>query len=151
LDPENKGDPIWQSRKDIMQEVTSFHERFLEYVGEERVKDHGSEKEFEFENQVYETLEELASIYSDTAEKVGKKRGAKGKTLVGDIIIKIEESYLRHSPKIVIEAKKRRRIAIDGFLRELDNAIENRVADWAIGVVETKSSLRKDIGCFRYF
>jgi len=105
----------------------------LEEVEAEREK--GTAKGRSFEEHVAEAIDAIAVAQGDVAEAVGDVRGATGKT--GDIVVAIDACSGPPRGRIVFEAKDRR-LSRPGALAELDKAMADRDADFAVLIVPTE-------------
>ena len=108
----------------------------LEEVEAERER--GTAKGRTFEEAVAEAVDEIALAQGDVAEAVGDLKEATGK--VGDIVVAIDGCNGPARGRIVIEAKDRR-LSRPGALGELDKALAERSADFAILVVPTEEEV----------
>jgi len=112
-----------------------------ERAGEEELaaeQERGTAKGRTYEEAVCAALDEIAAAQGDDCEATGDLSGATGKT--GDAVVDIEASRGPVRGRIVFEAKDRRlgrREALD----ELDAAMANRDADFAVLVVRTDEEL----------
>jgi hypothetical protein len=104
----------------------------LEAVEAERER--GTAKGRSFEQRAAEALDALALAQGDDAEAVGDMPGAGGKT--GDVLVSIDACNGPALGSIVFEAKDRR-LSRPTALSELDRALEQRSADYAVLVVPT--------------
>jgi hypothetical protein len=102
----------------------------LEAVDAERER--GTAKGRSFEQLVADALDGLALGQGDDAEAVGDLKGAGGKT--GDVVVSIDACNGPARGSIVFEAKDRR-LSKPGALAELERALEQRSADFAVLVV----------------
>ena len=108
----------------------------LEEVGAEREK--GTAKGRTFEESVFEALDGIALSQGDVAEAVGDRREATGK--VGDVVVAIDGCNGPARGRVVIEAKDRK-LSKPGALSELDKAMAERSADFAVLVVPTEEEV----------
>jgi hypothetical protein len=108
----------------------------LEAVADERER--GTAKGRSFEQQVSEALDAIALGQGDDAEAVGDQKGAGGKT--GDVVVSIDACSGPARGRVVFEAKDRR-LSKPAALGELDRAIEQRSADFAVLVVPTEDEV----------
>ena len=108
----------------------------LEEVEAERER--GTAKGRSFEEAVAAAVDEIALAQGDVAEAVGDVKEATGK--VGDVVVAIDACNGPARGRIVIEAKDRRLSKPDA-LKELDRAISERSADFAVLVVPTEDEL----------
>jgi hypothetical protein len=108
----------------------------LEEVEAERER--GTAKGRSFEEAVFEAVDAIAAAQGDDAEAVGDVREATGK--VGDIVVSLDACNGPARGRIVIEAKDRR-LSRPGALAELDKAMAERSADFAVLVVPTEEEV----------
>jgi hypothetical protein len=104
----------------------------LEEVGAERER--GTAKGRTFEEAVADAVDGLALAQGDVAAAVGDLKEATGK--VGDIVVALDACNGPARGRIVIEAKDRR-LSRPRALGELDEAMAERSADFAVLVVPT--------------
>jgi hypothetical protein len=104
----------------------------LEEVDAERER--GTAKGRSFEEAVFEAVDRIALAQGDDAEAVGDVREATGK--VGDIVVSLDGCNGPARGRIVLEAKDRR-LSKPAALAELDKAMAERSADFAVLVVPT--------------
>jgi hypothetical protein len=104
----------------------------LEEVEAERER--GTAKGRSFEEAVADAVDAIAIAQGDVAEAVGDLKEATGK--VGDVVVAIDGCNGPARGRVVIEAKDRRLSRRDA-LAELDRALEERSADFAVLVVPT--------------
>ena len=108
----------------------------LEEVGAERER--GTAKGRTFEEAVAEAVDGIALAQGDVAEAVGDLKEATGK--VGDVVVAIDACNGPARGRIVIEAKDRR-LSAPKALKELDDAMAERSADFAVLVVPTEDEV----------
>jgi hypothetical protein len=108
----------------------------LEELDAERER--GTAKGRDFEELVAEALDEIAVAQGDDCDAVGDLKGATGKT--GDVVVSIDACRGPKRGRIVFEAKNKRPSKPDAF-RELDRALEQRDADFAVLVVSGDDKL----------
>jgi hypothetical protein len=108
----------------------------LEEVDAERER--GTAKGRSFEEAVASAVDELALAQGDVAEAVGDLKEATGK--VGDVVVAIDACNGPARGRIVIEAKDSR-LSSPKALRELDQAMAERSADFAVLVVPTEDEV----------
>jgi uncharacterized coiled-coil protein SlyX len=102
------------------------------------VEERGTAKGRTFEEAVYEALDEIAAGQGDTCEAVGDLRGAAGKT--GDVVVGVEGCGGPPRARIVFEAKSSR-LTQPKALAELDEAMADRDADFAVLVVSSEDKV----------
>jgi hypothetical protein len=108
----------------------------LEDVDAERER--GTAKGRSFEERVADAVDAIALAQGDVAEAVGDIKGATGKT--GDVVVAIDACDGPARGRIVIEAKDRR-LSKPRALEELDRALTDRDADFAVLVVPTEEEV----------
>jgi hypothetical protein len=118
----------------------------LEEVEAEREK--GTAKGRNFEEHVADAVDALAVSQGDVAEAVGDVMGATGKT--GDIVVAIDAAVGPARGRIVFEAKDRR-LSKPRALEELDRAMSDRDADFAVLVVPTAEEVPAKLQALREY
>jgi hypothetical protein len=108
----------------------------LEEVEAERER--GTAKGRTFEEAVAEAVDGIAIAQGDVAEAVGDITEAGGK--VGDVVVAIDACNGPARGRIVIEAKDRR-LSGPKALSEMDQAMAERSADFAVLVVPTEAEV----------
>jgi hypothetical protein len=108
----------------------------LEEVEAERER--GTAKGRTFEEAVADAVDGIALAQGDVAEAVGDVKEATGK--VGDVVVAIDASGGPARGRIVIEAKDSR-LSRPRALKELDDAMAERSADYAVLVVPTEDEV----------
>ena len=109
----------------------------LEEVEAERER--GSAKGRTFEEAVAEAVDRIALAQGDVAEAVGDVKEATGK--VGDVVVAIDACNGPARGRIVFEAKDRRSLSAPTAFKELDSALSERSADFAVMIVPSDDRL----------
>jgi hypothetical protein len=104
----------------------------LEEVAAERER--GTAKGRDFEEVVAEALDEIAVAQGDDCDAVGDVTGSGGKR--GDVVVALDACQGPARGRIVFEAKDRR-ISKPEAMRQLDDALTHRDADYAVLIVPT--------------
>jgi hypothetical protein len=104
----------------------------------EAERERGTAKGRSFEEWVSDAVDALAIGQGDDAEAVGDLPGAGGKT--GDVVVSIDACSGPARGRIVFEAKDRK-LSRPRALEELDRALEQRSADFAVLVVPTEDEV----------
>ncbi|MEA2420541.1 MAG: hypothetical protein QOE60_2747 [Thermoleophilaceae bacterium] len=118
----------------------------LEEVEAERER--GTAKGRSFEEAVFEAIDRIAASQGDDAEAVGDVREATGK--VGDVVVSLDACNGPARGRIVIEAKDRR-LSRPAALAELDKAMAERSADFAVLVVPTEEEVPAKLEALREY
>jgi hypothetical protein len=140
-----QGDSIKESMTDM------FHKLGVELGINQAVKsehERGTQKGVEFEEYCEEHISNIAKHHNDRLEATGNTTGIIPGSKKGDFVYTIEDS----GKKIVLEMKdyssKQSTPKLEAYLNE---AIENRGADYAIVVSKKSSSLSKEVGIFQEY
>jgi hypothetical protein len=104
----------------------------------EAERDRGTAKGRTFEEEVAAAIDTIAAVQGDDCEAVGDLAGATGKT--GDVVVGIEGCSGPPRGRIVFEAKNSKKSRPDA-LRELDRALAQRDADFAVLVVPSEDKV----------
>jgi hypothetical protein len=118
----------------------------LEEVAEERER--GTAKGRTFEEQVAEAVDAIAVAQGDDAEAVGDLKGSAGRT--GDVVVGIEGCSGPARGRVVFEAKDRR-LSKPRALEELDKAMRDRDADFAVLVVPSDEEVPAKLQTLREY
>ena len=118
----------------------------LEEVEAERER--GTAKGRSFEESVFEAVDRIAAAQGDDAEAVGDVREATGK--VGDIVVSLDACNGPARGRVVFEAKDRR-LSRPAALAELDKAMAERSADFAVLVVPTEEEVPAKLEALREY
>jgi uncharacterized protein DUF2130 len=91
-----------------------------------------------YEEAVYEAIDAIASAQGDDCDAVGDLRGVGGRK--GDVVVDLDGCSGRPRGRIVFEAKNSKRSRNEA-LAELDEAMNQRAADYAVWVVPAEDKL----------
>jgi hypothetical protein len=137
FDPACEGSYTYDLRQDLRAQIADLREDLglQDAVAAEHAK--GSGKGIDFQDHVVKLVNRLAAPHGDGVEDTSKLKGPLGD--VGDAVVVLDpESSGGLERRIVVEAKNTR-VTLCGkssIHRELDEAMRNRDAHFAIGVVE---------------
>jgi hypothetical protein len=144
LDPDADGSALSRLSKSIDERFGELRDLLMHERGKQTEADRGTRKGFDYEDAIEDALRETVRSSGCVVERTGRVKGDIGaETLVGDFVI-----TLRSGRSIVIEAKNTARINLtgkDGILEELDRALANRSADFAI-CVSARDAFPKEVG-----
>ena len=98
----------------------------------------GSAKGREYEEVVYEAIDEIARVQGDDCDAVGDTKGATRKT--GDILVAIDACRGPALGRVIFEAKNKRLSKPDA-MRELERGMDERDAQFAVLVVPSEDKL----------
>ena len=140
-----QGDSIKESMTDM------FHKLGVELGINQAIQNEhekGTQKGVEFEEYCEEHISNIAKHHNDRLEATGNTTGIIPGSKKGDFVYTIEDS----GKKIVLEMKdyssRQSTPTLEAYLNE---AIENRGADYAIVVSKKSSSLSKEVGLFQEY
>jgi hypothetical protein len=141
------------SRSDATQRalLTKLGELQKELQGlrdEKEKRERGTAKGRSFEEAVFEAVDRIAAAQGDDAEAVGDVREATGK--VGDIVVSLDACNGPARGRVVFEAKDRR-LSRPAALAELDKAMAERSADFAVLVVPTEEEVPAKLEALREY
>ena len=148
LDPHAKNSPMCCLRDDLMDKLERIETKVTEQIAKKEIIEKTPQKGFIFEDTLDQFLMSITKPFSDSIERVSKEIGTLGGKK-GDFVISINDAMTEGRPaSIVIEAKTGEKISLTqkGLKGELDDAIKNRQANFAIAVTETTTDAA---GCYR--
>ena len=142
---DNPENPFYKLRKELkekmddsVKEIRSLREKWLETVGEARglalEREKGTAKGRTYQEYVFERVESISRVFGDTAEYVADQLGEKGKSRAGDVLVTLNPRDTGNADVRVVFEAKNRGITVPAILKELDEAMENRLAVAAIAV-----------------
>ena len=147
LDPDREGTPTFRLKRSIQEEIKSLRDKIGEDEARAEIVRKTPLKGQEFEDVVYDLLSDLVYGTSDevtyTANRTGEIEGRE----VGDFVLTLNDTGQR----IVIEAKSDKGYSQREIKEALNDAIENRDADYGIIVFECESYVPNKVGYFHEF
>jgi hypothetical protein len=125
---------LLQKLGEVQRELQALRDEKERIEEVEAERERGTAKGRSFEEHVAEAVDAIALAQGDVAEAVGDWKEATGKT--GDVVVSIDATAGPPRGRIVVEAKDRR-LSSPRALGELDEAMAERSADFAVLVVPT--------------
>jgi hypothetical protein len=125
---------LLQKLGEVQRELQALRDEKEKVEEVEAERERGTAKGRTFEEHVAEAVDAIALAQGDVAEAVGDWKEATGKT--GDVVVSIDATAGPPRGRIVVEAKDRR-LSSPRALGELDKAMAERSADFAVLVVPT--------------
>ena len=122
----------------MQQEVAALRVEREKLAEIEAERERGTAKGRTFEEEVADAIDRIAAVQGDDSEAVGDVAGSTGRT--GDVVVGIEGCSGPPRGRIVFEAKNSKKSRPDA-LRELDRALEQRDADFAVLVVPSEDKV----------
>jgi hypothetical protein len=129
---------LLQKLNDVQKELQALRDEKEKLEELDAERERGTAKGRSFEEAVFEAVDRIAQAQGDDAEAVGDRPEATGK--VGDIVVALDGCNGPARGRIVFEAKDRR-LSKPGALTELDKAMAERSADFAVLVVPTEDEV----------
>jgi hypothetical protein len=111
-------------------------------------RERGTAKGRTFEELVAEELDRLAALQGDDCEAVGDLKGSTGR--VGDVVVGIDGCSGPARGRIVFEAKNSK-LSRNAALAELDKALSDRDADFAVLVVSSEEKVPAKLSPLREY
>jgi hypothetical protein len=140
--------PLGLLRKELDQKHKALDDKIGQLITQEAVKSavgaervRGTSKGTVFEDALHPVLDAISRPRHDHVERTGSDSGLMGKSRRGDFVIEINPQHAGGSGlRIVLEAKNDQ-TRLKDLLQELDEAKENRAAQFAIGISTNPSLL----------
>ena len=146
LDPAATGSPMARLREGLESEIRQLRDVVMRESGRAEESSRGTRKGFEYEDTIEELLRTAAKGLGGVVERTSQTAGSLGSgAIVGDLVLSLPDGG-----RIVIEAKHVTRLGLTGSggtLEELDRAMANRSADFAI-CVSAMDAFPAEVGAF---
>ncbi len=146
LDPAGDDSAVGTLTSQLTSRISEVRDLILEERGRRNEADRGTQKGVAFEDTLESALRIAAAPHGWAVERTGAVTGSlHADSKVGDFVVHLDDDH-----RIVIEAKKTSRIGLmgaDGILAELDRAMANRSADFAI-CVSADNAFPGEVGMF---
>ena len=123
---------------DVQVELQALRDQRQKHEELDAERERGTAKGRTFEEAVYEAVESIAAGQGDDCDAVGDLRGATGKT--GDVVVAIDACTGPARGRVVFEAKHEKLSKPKAF-KQLDAAMRQREADYAVLVVPAEDEL----------
>lgn len=143
LDPDVEGTPTYRLKQEI-REIKNTIER---EAGREEERQQSWKKGDDFEETLGNLLDTLVYNTTHDVEHTGDKEGEIPGRDVGDYVLTLGET----GQNIVIEAKSKKIDSSQNIKEEMEEAIENRDADYGIFVTECESYIPNKVGYFQEY
>ena len=146
LDPNKTDSPARQLKEQILDKLNEIRDKEIKDIRDQVLKESainiekqkGTSKGFVFEEEVYKTLQTLASYYENTISLVGDKTGTESKK--GDILIELE-----NKKNIIVECKDSASYSSKKAIDEINEAIENRKASFGIFIFAKRDEMPREL------
>lgn len=133
----------------IDQQIIAVQKQIAGEKGAKEEAEMGTRQGFDFEDCIEDILIRLSKPYKDVINRVGTQ--SEGGSKKGDFIIEIKQDG--KTARILVEAKRDSGKGVggkNGILADIDQAKENRLADFAIAVY-SEEACPKEVGALRYY
>ncbi len=147
FDPNRDGSPLHSLRSELEGNLFAIREKLGINAVVDAVVEKGTRKGIDFEEQCAKKLNWIADIHSDMLEQTGNDYGKLPRSKKGDFVIELGGI----KKKMVFEMKNKGTISRREIQKELDEAMENREAEYGIFVAKNKESLPESIGWFNEY
>lgn len=131
---------VYKQRMELQTSIDSLRDTISGKEGADEMLQHTAIKGFNFEDDLYDVLSEIASTYGDTVEYTGGDTSKVDTSKKGDYLYTFAEGQ-----SIVIEAKDTP-VGLKPMLKYLDEAMKNRGVEFSMLVTKTAEQLQKQIG-----
>lgn len=146
LDSNKTDSPARHLKEQILEKLNDIRDKEIKDIRDQIIKESainiekqkGTSKGFEFEQEVYSTLQTLASHYENTIELIGEKTGIENKK--GDVLIELE-----NKKKIIVECKDNSGYSTKKTIDEINEAIKNRNAVFGIFLFSKRDALPREL------
>lgn len=146
LDVDDEDSPIYRLEQRLSDEVDYLREKIVAEAAAEEVRGQTYLKGGDFEDDVEEILNEIVRQTPNNVEYTGETTGAMGRD-VGDFVVTLADTGQR----LAIEAKTES-YSVNDIQSEMEDALQNREADYGIFVTDTLANLpRTKTGWFHEF
>jgi len=143
LDPDVEGTPTYR----LKQEIREIHQALEREAGREEERQQSWKKGDDFEETLGNLLETLVYNTTHEVEHTGDVEGEIPGRDVGDHVLTLGET----GQNIVVEAKSKKINSAQKIKSEMEEAIENRDADYGIFVTECESYVPDKVGYFQEY
>ena len=147
FNPDTEGTPLNRLKAALHVDLADIRDKIVERKGQEAEARKGTQKGGVFEEFCRPHLENVANMYSDVVEYTGhtKMQGGEGKK--GDFVVTLDGI----EKKIVFEMKHSKEWSLSKIKKELNEAMENRGADYAVLVSRNRTMFGGEVGWFNEY
>lgn len=147
FDPNEDGSPLKQLKTAVDERFDNLHDELLQEETEEELKEKTTLKGDDFEDQLEAIISPIVNTTGDKLRATGEETGELGESKVGDFVIELANP----NEKVVIEAKNASNYSQPKIEEEMDEAIENRAAEYGIFIAKKQSQIPNKIGVFNEY
>ena len=148
FNPDVEGTPLNRLKTGINDRLVDIQNSMSMAKGKKEEAKKGTQKGTEFEKFCKPFLDEIAKAYSDSVEHTGENKIEGGESKKGDFVVTLDDI----EKKIVFEMKNRETtMYLPEIKKELNLAMENRNADYAVLISRSKKMLSHEVGWFNEY
>lgn len=148
LDPDKDGTPLNKLRATFHAEISEIKQAIDVQKGHAEAAKKGTQKGAEFEERCISYICSVAEPYSDTVESTGDITGDLSTSKKGDAVVTIGGTEKR----FVLDMKHYTgTLAMPEIRRLLNEAMQNRRADYGVLVSRNRDALPKEVGWFNEY
>jgi hypothetical protein len=136
LSPFEENSPIKKLKDEIFTKIQELRDELMVEKSKEEIIQKTALKGSKFEEVVVESVEDFCSEYEDKVSSSGEILGKKNK--IGDVLIDIDGD---ENKRIVIECKDSSSYSYKKTVDEINDAIENRSANFGIFLFKSQSQI----------
>lgn len=148
LDPDTENTPLNKLLAKLHAEISEIKKDIAMQKGYSEAAKKGTQKGTEFQQRCISHICSVAEPYSDAVEPTGDTTGDLSTSKKGDSVVTIGGTEKR----FVLEMKHyTTSLSLPGIRRELNEAMENRRADYGVLVSRNRDALPKEAGWFNEY
>ena len=146
LNLDKDGAPLYKLHKDLQDGFSSLRDHISTMSGQLKMARKSPQKGFEFEDMCKPEICSMADGHSDSVDHVGGTPGDL-RNKKGDFVVTISGTERR----IVFEMKYKKRTSINEIREQLNEAMKNRRAEYAVLVSRNKDALPPEASWFNEY
>jgi hypothetical protein len=146
FNPDKSNSPLWSLKKEMLDAIEKIRKDLGIKEATDSIKEKTVLKGADFETEIMAALEKIAQNYGDVPDNVSTRPGLLKNSKKGDFVVQLSGS----DKKIVLEAKESK-YSLAKIIEEMDEAIENRGADYGIFVEKYVEDLPDSVGWFNEY
>ncbi len=153
LNVNKEGGSFFELKKILIEHLLEIGKGIALKEGKAEERKKGTQKGKDFEQFIYSHLDEIAHVFEDTVDMTGDTPGKLPNNKTGDMVITLNPKHTGGvQKKLVVEVKDKKMTlkGKDNLFLELDEAMQNRGADFGI-FIWSKNYAADEVGVFRTY
>lgn len=146
----NPASPLMKFKEEIRKDINDLRVEIASQrsavEAKEQAVQNSPAKGYVFEDAVFDALQTIAKPFGDIATDVSKMVGD-AKRKAGDFTYDVTSLNKR----IVVEARNKALTSIPNAIKDLEDGMQNRAAEFGIYVVESEDQLQKQVGTWNEY